>query len=183
MYKVDELCEYIPTVVQNFKVIEPHVQLYLAEIVSGVDYLYKNNLFLRQVIPAMKKNGHLQFIAAAPDRGDFIWQSYFGYAPELLDNKKLKQKLKRADFYFLGVFLLQVALGKDLVPSKDQLARVSVPDHLPTTLRSLLFSLLEENEALRPKNIAAVKRSAYFDGIQWHKMAKQDWESKFKPSL
>jgi hypothetical protein len=85
--------------------------------------------------------GHLQFIAAAPDRGDFIWQSYFGYAPELLDNKKLKQKLKRADFYFLGVFLLQVALGKDLVPSKDQLARVSVPDHLPTTLRSLLFSV------------------------------------------
>ena len=47
----------------------------------------------------------------------------------------------------------------------------------------MFLQLLEQKCSDRPKNIAAIKKSPYFKGIDWQKMRRQEWQPKFLPNL
>lgn len=171
-------------------VLEPRtLQVILAEIVLGLEWLHKNNIIYRDLKPEnvmFTADGHIKltdFGLCAIGRPRGVFHTFCGtidsVAPEVIDG----QYTSCADWWSLGVLAYKLVLKKSPFDedSPEEMFTVIQNDmpadmnRLKGPIHSLIEGLLVKNpeKRLGAKSVAEIKKHEYFHGIDWGLVAEK----------
>lgn len=165
------------------------LQVVLAEIVLGLDWMHRNNIVYRDLKPEnvmFTSDGHIKltdFGLCAIGRPRGVFHTFCGtidsVAPEVIDG----QYTSCADWWSLGVLAYKLVLKKspfdeDTPEEMFTAIQNDVPadmGRIQGPLRSLIEGLLVKNpeKRLGAKSVREIKKHEYFRGVDWELVAEK----------
>ncbi|CAK66805.1 unnamed protein product (macronuclear) [Paramecium tetraurelia] len=185
-------------IIQNQKRIpEQAAKLYIAEILTALEHLHKNDIIYRDLKPeniVIDTQGHAMLtdfgLSKEGVRDNYGAKSFCGsmayLAPEML---KRVGHGRAVDWYHLGILLYEMISGKPpyFSPNRDEMLnniecnKITFPDNISKECKSIIQSLLEKNPMIRlgasSRDADEIKDHPFFRQINWDDLLQK----KYKP--
>ncbi|CAD8207519.1 unnamed protein product [Paramecium pentaurelia] len=185
-------------IIQNQKRIpEQAAKLYIAEILTALEHLHKNDIIYRDLKPeniVIDTQGHAMLtdfgLSKEGVRDNYGAKSFCGsmayLAPEML---KRVGHGRAVDWYHLGILLYEMISGKPpyFSPNRDEMLnniecnKISFPDNISKECKSIIQQLLEKNPMARlgasSRDADEIKDHLFFKQINWDDLLQK----KYKP--
>eukprot|EP01114_Cavostelium_apophysatum_P017894 TRINITY_DN5408_c0_g1_i1.p1 TRINITY_DN5408_c0_g1~~TRINITY_DN5408_c0_g1_i1.p1 ORF type:complete len:1291 (+),score=352.75 TRINITY_DN5408_c0_g1_i1:103-3975(+) len=172
---------------------EERTSFYVAEIVLALEYLHSKGFIYRQLRPQkvlFDEEGHVRLIKKVDlkpvDESQHFTPVYEYMAPETLEGR---DDGAAVDWWSLGVFTYHVLTGKPpfSASNMNQIIEniLSANYHLPSTLsanaKSLISTLLNNDDVLRLEAAGKIKAHPFFAGVNWEKLLQKQVAPPYKP--
>ncbi|CAD8118066.1 unnamed protein product [Paramecium sonneborni] len=179
------------------RIPEQAAKLYIAEILTALEHLHKNDIIYRDLKPeniVIDSQGHAMLtdfgLSKEGVRDNYGAKSFCGsmayLAPEML---KRVGHGRAVDWYHLGILLYEMISGKPpyFSPNRDEMLnniecnKISFPDNISKECKSIIQLLLEKNPMIRLgaslRDADEIKDHPFFKQINWDDLLKK----KYKP--
>jgi serine/threonine protein kinase len=179
------------------------VKFYIAELVVSLEYLHNNNCIYRDLKPEnilLSSDGHIKLIdfnlsklfissySIEKQKAESICGTADYMAPEIIVQSEYNYLV---DWYSLGVITFTFLAGYTPISCKKNPLNVEKKKK-PIYFNKEIFSSSAEdfikrllqfdpNKRLGRKGVDEIKHHAFFDGIDWEKVVRKEYEPPFIP--
>lgn len=181
---------------------EDQARFYVAEILSGIEYLHSMNIAYRDLKPEnilLDIDGHVRitdFGLSKEGIGEKVQSYSFCGSPEYMSPEMLKAAGhgREVDFYSIGALLFEMLTG--LPPfyesNRSQMYMrilnedLELPNFLSQQAKNLISSLLCKDPSRRlgsSRGIEEIRTHPWFKSVNWKKIQSKKVHPPFRPSL
>lgn len=171
---------------QTKRLKEHEAKFYFIETLFCFEYLHDNKVLYRDLKPeniVLDLDGHLKLTDFGLSKiglmEEELTNSFCGspeyMAPEVLGSSGYNYSV---DFYTLGAFLYELVTGlppyyadsTEKILNNIATQKLEVPEYLTSSLRTLLFGLLDKNPFKRVNDFKEIRKNDWFKDVDWEKM-------------
>jgi len=182
---------------------EERARFYAAQITMALEVLHKHKIVYRDLKPEnvlLDEDGNIRLtdfgLSKESVSGSELTHTFCGtpeyLAPEVIHGAGYNQAV---DWWSLGTLLYEMLTGLPpfynenlhVMYEKIIRAKLTFPPYLSASAKSFLAGLLERNPKQRlgggDADADELKRHAFFEGLDWNKMARKEITPPFKPTV
>jgi protein kinase A len=175
-------------------------RFFAAEVVMAFEYLHNLDIMHRDLKPEnmlIDWRGHCKLtdfgFAKRVDHATYTMCGTPEYlAPEIIANKGYTRAV---DWWAVGVLIFEMRKGRSPFEDKEQMnmfrkitkCEFKFPRNFSEPERQLIMGFLQVDITRRlgymHGGAARIKREPYFEGLDWNRLARQKYQSPFKPGV
>jgi len=175
-------------------------RFFAAEVVMAFEYLHNLDVMHRDLKPEnmlIDWRGHCKLtdfgFAKRVDHATYTMCGTPEYlAPEIIANKGYTRAV---DWWAVGVLIFEMRKGRSPFEAKEQMdmfrkitkCEFKFPRNFSEPERQLIMGFLQVDITRRlgymHGGAARIKREPYFEGLDWNRLARQKYQSPFKPGV